>query len=242
MMSEARRYSDDEMAAIFEAAATEPGATEHSPRRDGAVSASSSGFTLAELQSIGGEAGIPPARIADAAAALELGRGTVARASSLGMPTAVGRTLELPRAMTDREWEILLGELRDTFGARGRDGSDGSVRRWHNGNLQAYVEPSEGGYRLRLRTTKCDAASTNRLGIGGIAMGAVLFGVAVLSGDPGGAMSGAVALSGMGAATLVYNTHRLPRWALTREAQMEYIASRALTLTGGAPASSDEPS
>src|SRR3954449_6387158 len=113
-MTDERRYGEDEIAEIFQAAA--------SPRRsEGRALTSTGGFSLEELQAIGGEAGIAPERIADAAAALDLRRGAPPPPPHPGMPVSVGRTVELPRAPTDREWELLVAELRETFGAHGRD-------------------------------------------------------------------------------------------------------------------------
>ena len=79
------------------------------------------------------------------------------------MPIAVGRTLPLPRPLTDREWGMLVTDLRETFGATGRVGEDGNARYWRNGNLHAFVEPAEGGYRLRLGTVKGNAIALNRI-------------------------------------------------------------------------------
>lgn len=232
-MSAERRYSHDEVAGIFEAAASE------SPARLGGASAGD-GLTLAELQSIGSEVGLPPERIAEAAAMLDVRRGGGPARTHLGMPTSAGRSVELPRALTDREWAILLSEIRETFGARGREGSAGGIRQWTNGNLQAYVEPTDAGYRLRLGSVKGDAAPTNRLGIGGILAGLGLAVVGALSGDPGALVPPAL-VTALGAGTLFYNTRRLPRWMMERERQMERIAVRARALAGADPAPGPAP-
>jgi hypothetical protein len=216
-MSE-QRYSDEEVREIFARAASSEALTPpRSSRRDG--------FTLAELQSIGREAGLEPSRVAEAAASLDAQRGTLPRRTSWGMPVGVGRVIDLPRAPTDREWEMLVAELRTTFGARGRVTSQGGLREWSNGNLVAAVEPTESGYRLRLGTLKGDAALLNTLGVAGLALGAFEF---LQSGmleifDP--LLFGAL---GMGA--LLANIVRLPRWADRREQQMEHIAGRASAL------------
>jgi len=64
-----RRYNDDEVSAIFLAAAEGPQATSLSVPR-------SEGLTLADLQEIGREVGIAPEAVAQAARGLELrGRG-----------------------------------------------------------------------------------------------------------------------------------------------------------------------
>ena len=79
-MSDERRYTDDEVAEIFEAA-SRPVA----PRDEPADSASPTGLTLARLQEIGREVGIAPEQIAEAAAALDRRRAPIARRTDLGM-------------------------------------------------------------------------------------------------------------------------------------------------------------
>src|ERR1700741_1755290 len=107
-MPDERTYGEEEVAQIFEAAAARrgPGSTAPVPTK---------GLTLAELQAIGGEVGLAPERVAEAAAALDLRR-DVRRRTELGMPVGVGRTIDLPRAPTDREWEMIVADLRETFG------------------------------------------------------------------------------------------------------------------------------
>ena len=226
-MSE-RRYQNDEVAEIFEAAATSR-QPPHEP------TAADAGFTLAELQSIGSEAGISPERIAEAASRLEARRGAAPARRYMGLPISVGRTIDLPRAPTDREWEILVAELRETFGARGKDSSHGNLRQWTNGRLQALVEATPAGYRLRLGTVKSNAVATQQLGIAGVLMGAVTLGLMVFAGVPVDLTTSGT-LAAMGAGALGLNAIRLPRWASEREAQMEHVAARARLLIRDAPA------
>jgi hypothetical protein len=209
-----QRYSDDEVREIFERAASKERLT--APR-----TSEPDGFTLGELQSIGREAGLDPARIAEAASSLEARRGALPRRTTWGMPVAVGRVVDLPRAPTDREWEMLVAELRNTFGARGRASSQGNLREWRNGNLVVAVEPTESGYRLRLGTMKGDAGVMNVMGVVGMA-------VAAASMLPASVVDGSEALvfGAMGIVALVANYVRLPRWADKREQQMEYVAGR----------------
>ncbi|HEX5725709.1 MAG TPA: hypothetical protein VFX98_09615 [Longimicrobiaceae bacterium] len=156
-------------------------------------------------------------------------------ATDLGLPVSVGRTVDLPRAPTDREWEVLVAELRETFGARGRVGSRGDVREWTNGNLHAYVEPTPTGHRLRLGTTKGDGAALNRVGIAGVVAALVwLMVLFVAGGLPEGVFLPLVFFV-MGGGALAFNALRLPPWALEREAQMARVAARAQALLGAAP-------
>ncbi|HEX6049195.1 MAG TPA: hypothetical protein VFZ21_08000 [Gemmatimonadaceae bacterium] len=227
-MADERRYREDEVAEIFEAASAPVPS-----RRDASSSgaASEEGLTLAELQAIGREVGITPERIADAAHALDRSPTRIPRRTDLGMPISVGRTVELPRALTDREWALLVAELRQTFSARGRESTHGDTRQWTNSNLHAYVEPTPAGYRLRLGTLKGDGVALNRLGAGGLGMG-LLVAIAPLLGGAGAELAGALWLGGMGAGVVAYNALRLPRWAREREEQMDYIAERVRALVG----------
>lgn len=226
-MSDERRYQDDEVAAIFEAAASPPAA--------GSTVSTRRGLTLAELQAIGAEVGVPAERIAEAARALDQPAELAVRRAYVGIPFAVGRTVDLPRAPTDREWEMLLSELRTTFGARGREHSRGSTREWTNSNLHAYVEPAGTGYRLRLGTVKGNAQP---VAIGGsvallaaattFAVGMFTAGSLTLIAEPG-------MLAAMGGTAMAWLALRLPPWARRRQHQMERIAARALEITA-APA------
>ena len=232
-MTDERRYGDEEVATIFERAANHPapgGSTV-------ASTTASTGLTLQELQAIGAEVGLEPERIADAAASLEVHRGAPApRRTYLGAPVSVSRLVDLPRAPTDREWEQLVVELRQTFGAQGRQSSQGNLRSWINGNLHALVEPTDAGYHLRLGTTKGDAVAAGRVGIAMLTV-ALLMGLFFLMiGELDGDASPALLVALMGIAALAFNAVRLPPWANKREEQMDYIAARALTIIRAEPA------
>ncbi len=217
-----RRYDEAEIAAIFERAARTPttGPRHLSPAE---------GMTLAELQAIGREVGIPAESIALAARTLDVGQPAPAR-TFLGLPVGVARTIQLDRRLTDEEWERVVVDLRETFDARGRVQREGSLRQWTNGNLQALLEPTPMGDRIRLRTVKGDARSMAVVGLTMIAVSAA----ALFSEVTQGAALDAAALSTMGAVgvagigTLAATALRLPRWARTRRRQMEELAARIL--------------
>src|SRR3982751_5365170 len=166
-MPDERRYQEDEVAEIFEAASAPAISRAGAPSQDG--------LTLTELQAIGREVGIAPERIAEAAASLVRSQPPIPRRTELGMPVTAGPAIELPRALTDREWALVVADLRETFGARGKESSQGETRQWSNSNLHAFVEPTRtGGYRLRLGTLKGDATVLNLIGGFGIVMGAIV--------------------------------------------------------------------
>lgn len=218
-----RRFDEDEVAEIFARAA----------RADGAVRAPlarSEGMTLAEVQAIGREAGIEPDRVAEAARSLS--RVDERTASHLlGMTVGVGRTVELDRRLSDEEWERLVVRLRETFDARGNLRAHGSLREWTNGNLQALLEPTPTGSRLRLRTVHGTARG---LILGGAAMVALTGVIAVITAATVGptnpeAYMGLVG-PGVGGGVLVgFGLLRLSGWARTRRQQMDDLAHWLLT-------------
>jgi len=228
-MTEERRYGEDEVSEIFEAAATAR------PSSGSAHPPSVRGLTLAELQEIGMEVGVAPDRIADAAAKVDRRRNATPGRTWLGMPVSAERAVDLPRAPTDREWEMLMGELRHTFRARGTDRSRVGVREWTNGNLHACIEPTESGYRLRLGTVKGNAAAVGVAGMAGLLLAVPLFAVTLITGGVGESLVGPVMMGSAGASALAYNALRLPPWARERERQMEYIAGRATALIAADP-------
>lgn len=143
---------------------------------------------------------------------------------------------EADRTSTSDEGGQTLSELRETFGARGKVMSHGGVREWSNGNLHAFLERTETGHRLRLRTLKGGAMALNRMGVAGLAMGLILLTMFLTTGSSPVNMELAMILMiGMGGGALASNLISLPRWAREREGQMEYIAQRVVALIGEPP-------
>lgn len=217
-----RRYSEEEIAQIFQRA-TE--AQEHV----GLAPVSGDGLTLAELQDIGREVGIAPGLITRAAITVRDSDLAATRTRAfLGAPVGVSRTVHLPRRLTDQEWARLVVDLRETFDARGELREQGPFRQWTNGNLHALLEPTESGEQLRLRTAK--GGSRESLGMGaamlvGVPVAWALAALAGIAGDPG-----LMAMSGVFAAVggVLYGSSRirLPKWAATRQRQMDAVAAR----------------
>jgi hypothetical protein len=218
-----RRYGDEEVREILSLATT-------GDTSDRTLPAETGGLTLDDLQRIGQEVGIEPARIAQAADRLEA-RGRLAPVRrSLGMPIGVSRVVDLPRAPTDREWEQLISEFRTTFGTQGRTTTSGGLRDWSNGNLHISVEPTAHGEQLRLSTRKDDAMVLNAFGIGLGGMSVLMSAVVAGAGNPGKALMVLGMFGGMALAAFGANLVRLPRWARERERQMEAIAEHAVKL------------
>jgi hypothetical protein len=213
-----RRFNEAEVAAIFERAAE----AQQTGQRQ---LPSGEGMTLAQLQEIGREVGIAPEQVAHAASALDrLGDPTSRR--FLGLPIGVGRTIQLDRKLTDEEWERLVVDLRETFDARGVVRQEGSLRQWTNGNLQALLEPTATGHRLRLKTIKGDVRSVLGLSLGMIGVaGAAMIARAFGYGDP--AMTAMLASVAIGSGIVgTISALRLPSWAKIRRRQMEDVAGR----------------
>ena len=211
------RYSEEDIAAIFERAAeAQQTARRHLPPGDG--------MTLAELQEIGREVGIPAELVAQAARSMDRA-GKPARRTFLGLPIGVGQTVDLGRRLTDEEWERLVVDLRETFDARGKVRDDGSFRQWTNGNLQALLEPTATGHRLRLQTMKGDARGLMAGGLGLLGIAAATLVAMAVAGHLAD-FAGVAFLSAAGLGMFGLGAIRLPGWARLRRRQMEGVAAR----------------
>ncbi|MEZ4411750.1 MAG: hypothetical protein R2910_02025 [Gemmatimonadales bacterium] len=228
-----RRYNEQEVAEIFKRAAE----AQQTARRQ---LPSGEGMTLADLQEIGREVGIPMELVAQAAQGLDRA-GLPAGRRFLGLPLGVGRTVELGRRLTDEEWDQLVVDLRETFHARGHVRRDGSLRQWTNGNLQALLEPTPSGDRLRLRTVNGNARGLMLSGLAllGIALGPAV--VLVSEGGLGEAIQQLLPLVLAGGVLFMVGALRLPRWAQNRARQMEGVAAR-LTMLAKSPPTGRLPS
>jgi hypothetical protein len=218
-----RRFTDAEVAEIFQRA-TEVQA----PQRSALTS--TDGMTLAELQEIGREAGIAPDAVAIAARSL-VDAGVQTGRTLLGFPIGVGRTVDLERKISDQEWEQIVVDLRQTFDARGRVRQEGSFHQWTNGNLQALLEPTPTGHRLRLKTFNANARNMMMTGLtvagvaAAVAIGRLVAGAGVRR--PGEYLAIVVA----GAAVFAIGALRLPAWARLRQQQMKDVISRVTLLS-----------
>jgi len=222
-LGDERKYRQDEVREIF-ALATNAGEASLPTLAD------QEGHTLGELQDVGREVGLAPARVAEAAATLDAHAELLPRRTLLGAPVSVGRIVELPRAPTDREWQFLVAELRETFGAKGEVVSRGDIREWTNGNLHAFLEETEAGHRLRLGTRKGNATEVITVGAAGLFMALILVIAMVSKGKVGLELLFPAMFALAGGGAIASNFLRLPGWAAERERQMEHIASRARAL------------
>jgi hypothetical protein len=224
-----RRYTDEEITTIFHVAAEAVSTPLHNP-------SGPDGLSLADLQAIGREVGIPPDAVARAAKALEVRQGAVSR-TFLGLPVGVERRTMLDHRLTDEEWEQLVVRLRDVFQARGRTESNGSLRQWTNGNLYVLLEPTPTGDRLRLGSLHRGATASLRLGLASLA-GAAIFAIANVAGGQLASMGTVAGLSAAGVFLLANGALRLRGWARLRGRQMEDVAAQ-LALPPGSTALPD---
>ncbi|MDX1568796.1 MAG: hypothetical protein R3223_13405 [Longimicrobiales bacterium] len=223
MSTPERRYSEEEIQEIFERAT-------ELQEKQGRSERSKEGLTLPEIQEIGREVGVSPERIESAARSLDLpAPSPPEKKRFFGLPVGVGRTVSLPRRLTEEEWHRLVVDLRDTFDARGKIREEGRFREWRNGNLQALLEPVGSGERLRLRTEKGGAKPG--IGVGaGLLGGGALFSLLYLltGGEVGRDPESMFTIMVVGGVFLALNLFRLPGWAATRERQMKEVAERVL--------------
>ena len=223
-----RRFSEEEVAAILKDAAE----AQYSSER---LLPSAGGMTLAELQSIGREVGISPEMIQKSAERFKPAQQPTKRL--LGLPVGVAQTAEFDRKLTDAEWERIVADLRETFEAQGVVRQQGSLRQWTNGNLQAMLEPTATGQRLRLRTVKGNAPGLIWGGIVVFTAATTALGTAIATGvmhDTGLVMSILTAMTG-GAGMFGAGAGRLPGWARLRQQQMDQIAERAARMARSLP-------
>lgn len=212
-----RRYTQDEVEAIFQRAAEAQQATPLLRRPD-------EGITLSQLQEIGREVGIPPEQISAAARSLQ-DTGHPTKRTLLGLPIGVGRTVDLARKLSDAEWERLVVELRDTFDAKGRLKQEGNFRQWSNGNLQALLEPMGDTHRLRLRTFKSNARAYIAGGIGLVVAAFAILIAGAAKGEPV-QMARFWLTMLMGGGLFGIGAVMIPPWARERRRQMQQIAER----------------
>jgi hypothetical protein len=213
-----RRFNEEEVAAIFQHA-TE---AQQSPQRQ---LPSGDGLTLAELQEIGRQIGLPPELVVQAAAAYgQVGSATTRRL--LGLPIGVGRTIEFDRKLSEDEWERLVVDLRETFDARGTVRREGSFREWINGNLQVLVEPTANGDRIRFRTVKGDARAWIRGGVVTLGIAAVTAIAGMVGVSNHHYLTWAVEIAVIAAGQFAIGAIQLPDWARVRRKQMEEISGR----------------
>jgi hypothetical protein len=150
--------------------------------------------------------------------------------SLIGLPVGVGNSVDLGRKLSDAEWERLLGDLRETFDARGKVQSDGNFRQWTNSRLQILVEPTPDGHRVRFKTYNRTLVGYMGIGSAMLAMAAfsiVSMAVADQMGEPRKVI-GPFIFATAGVLSIAWGALRLPRWARTRRQQFKDLIDRLM--------------
>lgn len=150
----------------------------------------------------------------------------MARRTVLGQNIGVGRSVDLPRPLTEAEWNRLVVDLRETFDAKGKIKNEGAFRQWTNSNLQALLEPTDTGQRLRLRTFKGNAMTFQGMGLAFMAVPPLIFLARALAGSAMGDPMDAIIIGVMGLAGFLGSRLTVPGWARTRADQMDAIIAR----------------
>lgn len=220
-----RRYSEREVAAIFEHAARhEPTRHERPP--------GASALTLREVQRIAKEVGISSERVAQAAVALD--ESSLAQLGPpktfLGLPLRLTASVDLPHRPTEEDWEGLRADLHEIFGAPGNAQRDGTLRIWNNDHLQVSLEATVAGGRLRVVTRNPQPWAVVSGSIVALGMGLLLALALTIKGKLGlnwasllPAVPVSLGLVGLGAAAWLF-----PRWQSAQQRQLRAITERAL--------------
>ena len=123
--------------------------------------------------------------------------------------------------------------MRETFLAHGKLERDGSFRSWRNGNLRVTVEPTESGYRLRLRTFKGSTQGALLGSFAAFATALAFLVVPTLTNKLDWAKITILILTTLtGLGNFGFTAFRPPRWANERARQMEAISAKAIELSG----------
>jgi hypothetical protein len=214
-----RRFDEGEIARIFESATREAGARPAAPDDEAGAPR---GLTLAQLQQVAAEAGIPGDAVARAASAVVRGDAapTLVR-TALGIPFAVSRTVDLGRPVSDMAWDRTVVLLRDLFEARGQVFREGTLREWRNGNLRVVLEPTPRGHRLRLSTRR-DYGGMPGLQLVAVVLSAAAVAIGAWVDTPRASVLAGVAFA-IGAVSLFRTLVALPAWARSRAAQFQSL-------------------
>jgi len=154
-----------------------------------AAQADADGLTLAELQSIGAEAGIGPEYIAAAAAEFKGDAPADDTPWWYPGPATVEAETVVPGTVTDGPvWAAMVRELRDTFDTDGVAAQLGNTLEWSfepptgGESTRVEVTPEPHGTRIRITRSKTSAArlgpmAAGTLGVSGLLLGGLIFAI-----------------------------------------------------------------
>jgi hypothetical protein len=228
-MGNERKFQDHEIRQILDLAIRQEDGPAHDVGSAQSLGAPGDGLTLVQLQEVGREVGLPPERIAQAVATFDRGGERLPRATTLGLSTSVGRMVPLPRNLTDREWELLVVELRTTFGVKGEARSEGNIREWTHAYLQVFVEPTPTGYRLRMVDSTAGIVGIVGSGLV-LAFALMIFGILLGKGSPGFLFAVPALIGLLGGVGIVGSVRFLLKWAPRQEERMEHLSRYAASI------------
>ena len=235
-----RSFSEDQARAIFARAAERQHATEMRGE----------GLTLAELQEIGQAAGLDPAHVNAAVREVTNGGIETEHVAVWGVDVTPRATRVLPGPLTDQAWAQMIGRARATFETTGVASTIGATREWRGTNeqgavstLQLTAEPTDGGTRLTLESSRAKEARDIRRTPAYAAVAAVALAVFLAVGDfPAhypflipALILAANLLMGVG-----LRAH-LARWSRTHQGQFGGLMDQFELIALGAPSGSQAP-
>lgn len=145
------RFTDEEGRRILRRAAERQEAAERARLREGET------LTLAELESIAEEVGIDRSYVDAAAREVVIRRDAGPVDVSMGLPKELVEVRVLPGTVSDRQWEQMVGVLRESFGRSGIVTQFGDVREWSSSSdgrdgmpVHVRLAPTEGGTQLSM--------------------------------------------------------------------------------------------
>ena len=149
-----KRYGDKETALILRRAAELQDPRQRSGR--------ATGFTLAEIQQIALEAGIDPARVAEAAALVTVGERD-RRGRLMGAPTRFSYERVIAGEVRDPGWGALVDEIREVIDKPGQVGHVAGALEWvYEGEgdwIRVGVSSRAGETHIHLRASRGAEAS-----------------------------------------------------------------------------------
>jgi len=114
----------------------------------------SEGVSLAELERVAEEMGLPAEQVREAALALDA-RDARPRRFLFGVPNRLEEDRVVQAAITPALWEQIAGRLRTRYGVDGRTSNVGTAFEWRNvqadGSKADYGEIVVSSYRARVR-------------------------------------------------------------------------------------------
>lgn len=228
----APRFSDDQVRLILARAAADTTSSEALAHADG--------HSLAEIERIAAEAGIPQDAVRRAAAVVASGATapTTIERRSLGIATWFSRRLQAGRRVTGRDWKRIVARLRVLRDAKGNTRDDDSLREWRHRTLRVVVESAPTGDIIHL-----SARESQPLAVAGVGVILGIFGLAITAfflGLPATEQARLLwvlgtPVMGIGAVMIGTNVLSLRRWSREHAQLLDTLAEELPRLLDGPP-------